>query len=561
MTLPAQALYRAVVTLIALICLMSGARAAHPEQPLRATQPLELGTTGTLYAARDVAFPRDLRSIDAWTRTHAPARRVNLFGGAYWLTARITNDTQTTDWVFNPHGTLIEAVEARLYTADGRVQTLHTGQRSARTYPLHYGQNITLPPGQSAELVVRFQSLYYASAPDFSVVPRAAYTHSVLWDNLLTFGALGALLSLAVYNFFIAANTRDRSLFFYAAYMLMYAVAWAFTFHVFADLFGVYDLRLYYVGFFLLPVLNTLFYRRFLRLGEQFPTLDAVSRVNIWLPLALLPSCLIAPQYAHALATLAIGVWVIIALICGIVSWRSGFRPARYFVGAFLALLIPASLILPANVGLIPDLVPNSELMTLLGGTLDGMLLAFALAERINILQREKDASMVRLQHALQLAYTDVLTGIGNRHAFDMHMEHVLSRPATHDPPVLILMDLDGLKSINDGEGHARGDDLLRTFAQALHTRVPDSVRCFRLGGDEFTLIARESQAGELHDLIDSIERDLRLHGFPNFGVSYGAATAAHGTAMAEVYNQADSRMYRHKAARKGSMLAPLALR
>ncbi|MFD1731524.1 7TM diverse intracellular signaling domain-containing protein [Deinococcus malanensis] len=79
------------------------------------------------------------------------------------------------------------------------------------------------------------------------------------------------MLALTFYNLFIFAGTRNRSFFYYAAYTLTYCVAWAFTFHVPADVFGFYDLRWHYVGFFLLPVLNTLFYLHFLKLDQRLP--------------------------------------------------------------------------------------------------------------------------------------------------------------------------------------------------------------------------------------------------------------------------------------------------
>lgn len=159
-----------------------------------------------------------------------------------------------------------------------------------------------------------------------------------------------------------------------------------------------------------------------------------------------------------------------IALVCGIASVRSGFQPACYFVLAFIAILIPGPIILPTNLGLTPELVDNSELLTLLGGTLDALLLAFALADKIQLLAHEKEHVLEELEHTVTLAHTDHLTGIANRHAFDQQFKldfDASKRNAESEKQILFLIDLDGLKSVNDRFGHARGDELLRAFAKA----------------------------------------------------------------------------------------------
>ena len=214
----------------------------------------------------------------------------------------------------------------------------------------------------------------------------------------------------------------------------------------------------------------------------------------IVLPLLLLPSCFIALPYAHSFATVAISVWLSLALASGIACWRKGFRPARYFVWAFIALVLPALVILPANLGLAPQWVRNAEFFTLMRGTLDGLLLAFAISDRIKLMAEQKNSYMVQMNEALALANTDALTLIGNRYAFDRHLGECFEQGAKVEDrdkaPILVLIDLDGLKIINDRYGHATGDDLLRRFAQGLQSDLRPHGKAFRLGGDEFAILA-----------------------------------------------------------------------
>jgi diguanylate cyclase (GGDEF)-like protein len=182
------------------------------------------------------------------------------------------------------------------------------------------------------------------------------------------------------------------------------------------------------------------------------------------------------------------------------------------------------------------------------------LLLAFALAERIRELQRERDASLTRVTQALALANTDSMTGIGNRHAFDSALKAAFERPVpTLEPEqlLLVLIDLDGLKRINDNQGHAQGDELLRRFAQALRAVETEQISSYRLGGDEFTLIAQRQHEAHLKTEIGRIETQMREAGFPEFGASIGVAYGSEHHQPSEVFSRADARMYQNKATRK----------
>lgn len=542
-----QRLLRGLCVLVLALCAAAGASTP-------TGLPVDLLSTGRLYVAETGRFPTDLAEVPAWEASLRPARRVSLTGGAYWLVTEVAPPAAARGQtlVFNPSGTLIDRIEVRQYSGGGGVQRALSGYRADHAYSLHYGVDLRMPRTGPALLVARFESPYYASAPRFTLEAPASYRLLVRRENTLIFLALGALLTLGVYNLFLYSITRDPAQAFYAAYVLTYAVAWALTFHVFADLFGLHDLRLHYVGFFLLPVLNTLFYLRFLDLEQHFPGLARLSRVNLWLPLLLLPACFVALPAAHLLATGVISVWLLIALVCGVATWRRGYAPARYFVLAFLALLVPAGLILPGNAGLLPDVAANTELLTLLGGTLDGLLLAFALADRIRVLQQERGLALQAATDALRLAQTDALTGIGNRYAFDRHVAALVTGP---EPHVFMLLDLDGFKRLNDEEGHERGDGLLRDFAASLRAMEDGQTRVYRLGGDEFGVLAPAAQAPALRAALSRLRDSLRTWGYDGVDFSAGSASTADHPVPADLCRQADRQMYRDKQAKPPARL------
>ena len=115
-----------------------------------------------------------------------------------------------------------------------------------------------------------------------------------------------------------------------------------------------------------------------------------------------------------------------------------------------------------------------------------------------------------------RLAFVDPLTGVPNRTLLGDRLAHAVARvdraleePGRREPERLglLFIDLDGFKAVNDGEGHAAGDGLLRAVAQRLQWVAREADTLARLGGDEFVLLV-EGTAG-LPDAVAVAERVL----------------------------------------------------
>jgi GGDEF domain-containing protein len=170
-----------------------------------------------------------------------------------------------------------------------------------------------------------------------------------------------------------------------------------------------------------------------------------------------------------------------------------------------------------------------------IGSAVEMVLLSFALAERINDLQREKDArreaitTRQELVAALQrsevdlerrvaartgelealnaklrenerqlqaLAHTDALTGLANRLLLDARLEQSMQHARrSHGQVALLMVDLDHFKAINDSRGHAIGDEVLRAIAERLRAAVREVDTVARIGGDEFVVVLSSSAA------------------------------------------------------------------
>jgi diguanylate cyclase (GGDEF)-like protein len=106
-----------------------------------------------------------------------------------------------------------------------------------------------------------------------------------------------------------------------------------------------------------------------------------------------------------------------------------------------------------------------------------------------------------------KLAALDQLTGLYNRRSGEQRLAEEISRAQRHGRPLtVLLMDLDGLKIVNDQFGHAAGDTVIKSFADRLQRAIRGSDLAVRLGGDEFMAILPECRGGEVKHVLGRIE-------------------------------------------------------
>ncbi len=149
-------------------------------------------------------------------------------------------------------------------------------------------------------------------------------------------------------------------------------------------------------------------------------------------------------------------------------------------------------------------------------------------------------------------ATTDALTGLGNRRKLLADLDELLSQPEA-TTTLLMLFDLDGFKGYNDSFGHPAGDALLARLGGKLGAVSKGSGAAYRLGGDEFCLVAAVSSS-EVGPVIDRATAALteRGEGF-QVGSSFGAVVLPEdATEVSEAMRLADERLYAQKYSRRG---------
>jgi diguanylate cyclase (GGDEF)-like protein len=164
-------------------------------------------------------------------------------------------------------------------------------------------------------------------------------------------------------------------------------------------------------------------------------------------------------------------------------------------------------------------------------------------------------AELARLRDQLRYqAFHDPLTGLANRLLFAEAVEERLGRG---ESPIVLFLDLDDFKLVNDSQGHATGDRLLVTVADRLRSAVADADLAARLGGDEFAVLLGEpadrDRAVQLgRRIVDALQLPFSVRGQDvAIGASVGIAFGHPGGRAGDLLRDADVAMYAAKAAGK----------
>jgi diguanylate cyclase (GGDEF)-like protein len=151
-------------------------------------------------------------------------------------------------------------------------------------------------------------------------------------------------------------------------------------------------------------------------------------------------------------------------------------------------------------------------------------------------------------------ALHDALTGLPNRRLFHARVDEAFHRAAADgSDPVVLFIDLDGFKAINDDLGHAAGDELLVAFAERLRGNVRPEELPARLGGDEFAVLIEAGGPDVAEDvaqrLVAAVRNPFSIHGRRlSVRLSIGIAGARNAAGVEELLANADLAMYTAKS-------------
>ena len=459
---------------------------------------------------------------------------------------------------------------------------------------------LQLTPDTNQTVYLRVVSAGNLTIPATLWQPDAMSRHDQQSYALLSL-YYGTLLALGLYNLLLFLATRDSTFLAYVAFTLCMAVGQA-SLNGFGNQFVWPDWPAW--GNIALPAgmaatgfFGSIFTRLFLNTRQRVPLLDrCILGCAILFAMATFASLLLPYRTAAIMVSLMGMAFPGFAVAAGIICLRRHYPGARYFLLAWSVLLLGVATLGMRNMGWVPTTTLTLHSMQI-GSALELLLLSFALADRINVMRREKNQATkaalaakhemvetLRLsEQALEsrvaertrsleevnsrlrdkerelehLARHDTLTGLANRLFLNDRIERAVARARrTGGSVALLMIDLDGFKQVNDAHGHAVGDELLIVIARRLQESVRETDTVARLGGDEFVVLLEDTRHPEgTSQIVEKLIAAMRLPvlldaGTIEISASIGlACMPQHADAADDLLERADAAMYAAKAA------------
>ncbi len=340
------------------------------------------------------------------------------------------------------------------------------------------------------------------------------------WPSLFFgFSLLLLAVMVALFSLFIQTE-EERKSFFFLGMVLLALGGWVFSqtpskFLLFRN--PALPMNLSFAALFLLPVflVNYIMY--------SYP-------VGKWTTPFLYLSHFFASLYVVGgfLQLFGILQYTDILLLCGLILALFllalfGFLVAEYSRGNkdLSSFLLAMSFLLFS--------ILAEEGLLALGISLDSaVILHFGMASaavvlfwRSVTLMRNKTKQLCKEQLLLSLAYSDALTEVGNRAAYDREVSRI---QASHDKRVLgiLMMDINDLKKINDTLGHSQGDQILKDFSKRIQRLLPSRTKIFRYGGDEFIALIPDVSEEDMQHYVEKILSQFTISNKLHYHVAVG---------------------------------------
>lgn len=176
------------------------------------------------------------------------------------------------------------------------------------------------------------------------------------------------------------------------------------------------------------------------------------------------------------------------------------------------------------------------------------------LIDEVNALRRDLEATRARMAELEALADTDPMLGVLNRRAFVAQLNRAFAMADRYgQPSCLVFVDVDDMKAINDGGGHAAGDAALAHIARVISANIRQTDVFGRLGGDEFAIILANASLAAGAAKADSLAALVWAEEFApglRVGVSCGVVEIVPGLTVEGALAAADRLMYERKRQR-----------
>lgn len=492
---------------------------------------------------------------------------------AYWLRLTLRNAGD------RPLDRFLEIGYARLAdvrfhqpVADGAYQTLITGSVlpfATRPYKNRFFVfPVTLPAHSEQVYYLRLQAMSSILVPARLWEPQALHTYERN-DYIAQAWYFGMATAMILFNLLLFIALRDVIYLQYVSFVTCMAFSMSAQNGLSKEFLWpnspLWSVISTATGYSLTLAAMLVFMRRMLDTEQIIPKFDRLLKalVNFFLFFPIM--FVISAQTFLKPAVQFYGIVLILIIGIGLYCAVKRQRSAYFFVGAFAIFCFGGIIGIMAALKLLPANILTMNALQF-GSALEMLLLAIALADRFNMIRREKEKAQREALEAQQLlvenlkssehmlevrvaertdelqilnrklkalSTTDGLTGIANRRRFDKVLVNEWNRAARLNQPLaLAMLDVDWFKKYNDHYGHQQGDECLRSVAGVLAAnicRTGDLVA--RYGGEEFVFIAPATDGATALDMARKVCAALQSLALPHELSEFGSVTASIGVA------------------------------
>ena len=469
--------------------------------------------------------------------------------GLYLAKLTIQNSDKKT-WFLVPNANFVDIGQAYWQGENEALIKLKNFSQLTTTQTPHllHFQALPLPlkANENGTLWLYISAKHFPTPVSLAIYDEANFYHYQGINNSVSFVAISIMLLLSLLTFLIYTRTRERIAITCAGYVGLHGLGWAAAAGLIEDFSTFATFNFSYSGMYIFPFaiacasqfVADLFEckTKFIRLHKVL-TIVSLACIFLGTVILFLPFKLTF-YLSHVLAL----VWINLTLFVGFYMLKEKDFRAKYFLTGNL--LYSASLIYYiASHSKQFGPLDYPELLVILALSVDCICIVLSLSEWFKLKQNEYN------QH-FYLSRIDPLTKLGNRYALDDTLS------ALTIPYIVIYIDFDGLKTINDKFGHDEGDKLIKYGAKLIAKAIAPLGHVFRVGGDEFICIVSLKQADKINKLQQTY-RDYMLNvneqlkkSWQGAGLSFGIASNNEGKTPSECLSIADQKMYQHKKAK-----------
>ncbi|MFW8592160.1 GGDEF domain-containing protein [Glaciecola sp. 2405UD65-10] len=414
---------------------------------------------------------------------------------------------------------------------------------------LHYqAVDIHIQKNTEVELWLLISADKFATPVSITISgPEDFYQYQNL-NNALSIAGITTMLVLALLAALVYVGTRKIVSISCAGYLGLHGIGWAAASGLIDDTLNL-SINSTYWGILIFPYA--------IACASQFVCALFDCKLNhkklykflrylsIGAVLVGIVNCLIPFTYAFWLSHILASFWVVVTLTVAVFMLKKRDYRAKYFLLGNLLYSASLAYYIAAHSQFFGALA-YSESVVVVALSIDCICILLCLSEWFRLKRVDFDKHQY-------LSRIDVMTQLGNRFALNESVTNL------EEFYVVVYVDLDGLKMVNDKKGHQEGDKLIIKTANLMKQSLSAYGGVYRSGGDEFIALLNSHSVAETEELeakawriMETLSAELGRT-WQWAGLSFGIATSLEESSVYDCISLADKRMYTYKASNKES--------